>query len=99
SMRRMPDVANHKSEVSLDRTSPAETDLHSEDRSYRLASPAIARYMVGAVNRHVAPNLATASRSASGVGFSSITVAARNLNGNTTKAPRPKVKPNGGLPI
>ena len=100
----MPVASRHSTRVAAGSTSPADTHLRKVPpcaaamRSLR-ATSAIARYEVGAVNMTVAPSSRVARARSAGAAFSSSTVEAPMLIGNSVRPPKPNVKASGGLPM
>jgi hypothetical protein len=99
SMISMPVASFHSARVAAGSASPADTHLRRLDRSWPCASPAIARYEVGAVNSTLARCAVIAASSASGAAFSRSSVAAPIDSGNSKRPPSPNVNASGGLPV
>src|SRR5574343_881116 len=99
SIRVMPVASCHSARVAAGSASPADTHWRSGVARKRSPWAARARYEVGAVNRVVAPKASMPSSRCGGPAFSSSTVLAPTLIGNSSRPPRPKVKASGGLPM
>jgi len=98
SMMSMPVASFHSARVVAGSASPADTHLRSLLARTAVPWAASTRYDVGAMKITVAPCVRMASRSASGEGFSTSSVDAPMLIGNSRSPPRPKVNASGGLP-
>ncbi|RYP44512.1 hypothetical protein DL770_011481 [Monosporascus sp. CRB-9-2] len=95
----MPVAFFHSVRVATGSASPAETQRRIGVARNSSPRPAMLRYVVGAVNSTVAPNVRMPSTRSLGDAFSSSTVDAPTLIGNSSRPPSPNVNAIGGLPM